>query len=397
MSSSPPGDETLDFSLVQGGPLFRLLLRSHLSGASLEWLYRRILFFSGVTWLPLLFLSAVGPRPAGAIIKIPFLHDIEAQVRFLVALPVLLGAELFVHRRLRSTVQQFIERQLIGLNDLVKFRAAVQTSLRMCDSIALETLLLVLVCTAGLWIWRSQVALGATTTWYAMPGAGRLNLTPAGWWYAFVSIPVFQFILCRWYLRLFIWIWFLWKVSRLELRLNAMHTDRAGGLSFLGEGSIALGPILFAQGAMLAGLIANRVVFVGQKLGDFKWEAFVLVVFLLLLVLGPLTMFTPNLGRARWLGELDYGKLVSEQTTAFHRKWIHSGASNDEELLNHPDFSSLVDLGSSYAEMRNMRLVPFGMDVVIWLAIFTAAPLLPLALTTFSPDELVVRVVHLLF
>jgi len=43
-----------DFSLVQGGPLFQLFVRSRLSTSALDWLGRRIVTFSLLTWLPLL-------------------------------------------------------------------------------------------------------------------------------------------------------------------------------------------------------------------------------------------------------------------------------------------------------------------------------------------------------
>jgi hypothetical protein len=72
-------------------------------------------------------------------------------------------------------------------------------------------------------------------------------------------VPFFQFLLLRWYVRLFIWLLFLWRISRFDLRLLAAHPDRAGGMGFLGVGSYAIAPILFAQGAVLAGLIANRI------------------------------------------------------------------------------------------------------------------------------------------
>lgn len=76
-----------------------------------------------------------------------------------------------------------------------------------------------------------------------MPEGTQLHLTYAGYWHAFVSIPIFQFILVRWYLRLFIWFQFLWRVSRLNLRLIATHPDRAAGIGFL-----AASPLPFGSG-----------------------------------------------------------------------------------------------------------------------------------------------------
>jgi hypothetical protein len=36
-------------------------------------------------------------------------------------------------------------------------------------------------------------------TRYSMPIGGGRRRSPAGWWFVFVSLPVFQFILLRWY------------------------------------------------------------------------------------------------------------------------------------------------------------------------------------------------------
>jgi hypothetical protein len=46
--------------------------------------------------------------------KVDLLHDIEAHVRFLVAVPMLIAAELIVHRRMSITVKRFVERGIIG-------------------------------------------------------------------------------------------------------------------------------------------------------------------------------------------------------------------------------------------------------------------------------------------
>ena len=265
MNKTTPLQESPDFSLVLGGPLYQLFRRTHVSGDALELLHRRILFISLFAWLPLLLLSLIGGHALGGAIKVPFLRDIEAQVRFLVALPVLIAAELIVHLRVRPVVSRFVERNIVVSEDLPKFHAAIRSAERVRNSAPLEAALAILVWTVGQWLWRSQIAIGVAT-WYAMPQGAHLHLTPAGYWYAFVSIPIFQFILLRWYLRLLIWFWFLWRVSRLNLCLISTHPDRAGGLAFLGKSTYAFGPILFAQGVLLAGLIASRILYEGAEL-----------------------------------------------------------------------------------------------------------------------------------
>jgi hypothetical protein len=392
-TTSPPG--SLDFSLVLGGPLFQLFRRTHLSGDTLELLRRRILAITIFTWLPLLLFSVIEGHALGGSLNISFLRDVEAQVRLLIALPILLGAELVAHIRLGSVVRGLVERNIVAVEDRPKFDAAVQSARRVRDSVAVEMGVLILACTVGVWIWRSEVALGSAT-WYALPDATQLHLTGAGYWYAFVSIPIFQFILLRWYMRLVLWFWLLWKFSKLNLQLSAAHPDRAGGIGFLGTNSDAFAPILFAQGSLLAGVIASRVLYQGQSLMAFRMQTAGFVVFFVLFILGPLVMFSPQLDRAKRAGRAYYGLLGSRYVFGFEAKWKPSSAPGTGELFA-DDIQGLADLGTSYSAVREMRIVPFALQDVTFLAATTVLPLLPLVLTKFSPEQVLVGLIKILF
>ena len=385
-----------DFSLVLGGPLFRLCRRSHLSGEVLERLGRRIVVITLVAWVPLLLLAVFEGQTFGGAIKIPFLQDIEANARFLVALPVLIIAELVVHRRISPLVRKFVDRRIVVTADLPRFDAAVNSALRARNSTTLEATLLALVYTVGLWIWRNQIALGAAT-WYARPDAAHLHLTLAGYWYAWVSIPLFQFILLRWYMRLLIWFRLLWQISRLNLHLTAAHPDGAGGIGFLGKSSYAFAPILFAEGTLLSGLIASRVLHEGRSLISFKMEAPGLVAFFVLFIFGPLLMFSPRLEHAQRKGSAQYGLLANRYIFGFEEKWITGGVPAVNELLGTSDLRSLADLGHSCSVVEDMRIVPFGLRDVTRLAVVTVAPLLPLMLTMFSPQQLLAALLKIVF
>ena len=383
--------ETPDFSLVLGGPLYQLFRRAHLSGDALELLRRRILVICGIAWLPLLPLSALGGSG-----NVPFLHDIETHVRFLIALPILIAAELIVHLRIRPVVAQFVERRIVAPEELPKFERAIESTLRLRNSVIGELALIAVVYAIGIWVWRHQSAL-ETASWYATPEGERMHPTLAGYWYFFVSLPVFQFILLRWYLRFFLWFWLLWRVSRLDLRLNPSHPDRTGGLSFLGRSVNAFAPVLFAQGAVLAGLLASQIFHAGHNLMDFKVEIAGFVGVFVVAVLLPLVVFTPHLVAAKRRGMGEFGRLASRYSQEFEHKWVHGGAPRDEALLGSADLQSLADLGNSYAVVREMRLVPFGMKDVTRLAAVAAAPLLPLTLTVFALEDLAGYALKVLF
>ena len=278
--------------------------------------------------------------------------------------------------------------------DTPVFHKAVESAVKIRNSVSLELALLAAVYTMGLWVWNSRSELGLVT-WYALRG-GRWNLTPAGYWYVFVSLPIFQFILLRWYMRLLIWFRFLWQVNRIELNLVPTHPDRCGGLSFLGKSSYAYAPILFAQGTILAGIVADRVLYHGESLQSFKFQIGGFIVFFVFVVLGPLLMFSVRMARIRRKGLADYGLFAQRYVESFDQKWVRASFPS-AELLGTGDIQSLADLGNSYDIVREMRVVPFGLQDVARLAVATAAPLSPLLLTIFSFEELISRLIKVVF
>jgi hypothetical protein len=383
--------ELHDFSLVLGGPTYQFFRKCNLAGDALQLLYRQVIFITLFAWLPLLLLDLFTSATRGAG-QVSFFRDVEVQARFLVALPVLIAAELVVHRRIRPVVRTFVDRRIVLPRDLPRFDKAVASAIKLRNSIPLELGLLLVTYTVGIWVWAARP--GLTASWYAS-GGGRWKLTPAGYWYVFVSIPVFQFILLRWYLRLFIWFRFLWQVSRLELKLIPTHPDRAAGLGFLGRGIYAFGPLLFAEGAICAGLIGSRVLYAGENLMAYKMDFLGFLAFFLFTVLAPLVVFTPAMERAKRNGLSEYGMLAQQYVAKFEKKWVQGEEA--EELLGTGDIQSLADLGNSYQVVREMRLVPFGVQDVMRLSASIAAPFLPLLLTMFSAEELIMRILKMAF
>jgi hypothetical protein len=385
-----------DFSLVLGGPLFQLLRKAHLSDDALTMVRQRITVIALIAWLPLLVLSALkGQMLRGA--AVPFLLDVEVHVRFLVALPLLIVAELIVHRRMRPLLQQFLERNLIPENAMPRFEAAIASAFRLRNSLLAEALLIAVVYGVGiLIIWRQYLALD-TATWYATPSAEGSKLTLAGIWYGYVSLPIFQFLLVRWYFRLFIWTRFLWQVSRIELSLVPTHPDRVGGLNFLSNTVYAFTVLVVAHGALLAGQLANRIFFAGAALTQFKAEIALVVGFLLCVVLGPLLVFAPQLAAAKRKGLREYGTLAERYVREFDAKWLRGGSSADDPFVGSADIQSLADLSNSYEVVRTMRIAPITRDAIVRLAAATVIPILPLLLTMMPLETLVKQLVSILF
>jgi hypothetical protein len=207
-----------------------------------------------------------------------------------------------------------------------RFDAAISSAMRLRNSVAAEVLLIAIVYVVGVgFVWRTQVAL-SVVSWYGVGVDNVLRPTLAGWWMGLVSLPLFQFLILRWYFRIFISARFLWQVSRLRLSLVPTHPDRCGGLGFLSSICYAFSPVLIAQGTLLAGLIANRIFFSGARLTDFKLEIAGFVAVMVFVVLGPLLIFAPQLEAAKRAAILDYGTFAQRYAREFDQKWLRGGA-----------------------------------------------------------------------
>src|SRR6267154_1306050 len=333
-----------DFSLVLGGPLYQLYLRAKLARPPLELVWRRAIAISLICWIPPFVLALLAGQAFGTA-GIPFLLSVGVHARFLVALPLLVGSELIVHDRMRAVARQFLEREMIRVEDSARFAGIFRSALRLRNSTLAEIAILLFVVGFSCWAWREIVVAGCST-WYAAT-TQPLHLTAAGIWYAFVSLPVLRFILLSWYFRLFVWYRFLWHV--------------------------------------------------GAHLSGFELEILTAVAFLVATVLVPLGFFIIRLEKAQQLARGQYGILASHYVNDFHRKWIDGHSERAEPLLGTQDIQSLSDLGNAYGVVTEMRLLPFGKETVVQLTIIVALPFLPLLLTIAPLHDVIHWLIRLAF
>jgi len=212
-----------------------------------------------------------------------------------------------------------------------------------------------------------------------------------------VAVPFLQFLLVRWYFRIFIWTRFLWQVSRIKLTLVPTHPDALGGLGFLSLTVYAFTVLLVAHGAMLAAQIADRVLLLGVPLPEFKVEIAAMWLFLMCLVFAPLLVFTPQLAHAKRTGLREYGTFAENYVREFDAKWLRGRAPDEEPLLGSADIQSLADMGNSFAVIRSMRLAPVTRTAVLQLTAAVLVPITPLLLTTMPLEALLRKLFGLVF
>jgi hypothetical protein len=375
------------FSLLTGGPLFHFYIRSHLAGNRLEFANRRAVVLSLLAWLPPLLLATFEGNAWGGA-REPFLLDPAAHVRFLIAVPLMVVAEVLAHRRMGLAVDAFVTRGLLRDAGIRKLEIARAAAVRLRDSRLAEAVLLGLVYVIGIGVIRPAAARLAIDSWYSRADATGSHTTIAGWWYVLISLPLFQFILCRWYFRLGIWTWFLSRIARSGLRLVPTHPDRSGGIGFLGEFTYTLAPLLMAHGAVAAGVAAVGVFFAGETLRELATVPVFVMALLGVLVFGPLLVFIPVLLRAKRRGLHEYSALAQQYVGEFDRKWVRKPGVTPEPLLGSADIQSLADLDNSFRIIAQMRLLPLRPETIIILAVVTLLPFLPLLLTLVPVSQL---------
>ena len=369
--SDPEGE----FSLVRGGPFYRLQEIIRLIDADRWNLGRRILFAIAIGWLPLVLITAVfDPPDLSSLIR-----DYAVNVRMLFAVPVLLAGQLVMEKTFRALTRHIREAGLLAREDLVRMDEVIIARLiRLRDSILPELLILLAVYVHIALIFHARVAIGRP--WEIVGSGTNLHASVAGWYYALVSAVIYEFLLMLSVWKWSLWSYFLFRLSRLNLQLVATHPDHHGGVGFLGLSPIAGAPIALTASAAIGSVWRLQILHHGAHLMDYKLQAIVLLVVILLIFMGPLVFFVPRLGRLRQMGILQYGTLAQLHSTYFHQKWILHRVGREEEFLAAPEVSTLTDLAGSYDNIEHMQPFPLDRGAFVALALAVATPLLPVVL-----------------
>ncbi len=371
---------------MEGGPLFRFQKRARLIKQESPATVRRAGIFALLAWLPLLILSLIYGTALGHAVPVPFLSDISAYARFLLAIPLFIIAETILGARIAETAAHFVTSGLVAEKDYKKFTRAIDLGLKNSDSVLAEIVIAVLAYLISI----SAFKAGAlhVSTWHFTRTDTGITPTAAGWWLMLFSAPLFQFLFLRWIWRIFLWFQFLWRMHNLDLQLFATHPDHAGGLGFVGETQRFFGILLLAESSALAGVIANNLVFDKASLRSYAPAIAVYTIIVLCLVLGPLAIFARLLLQTKLRGLRQYGTLATTYTSSFDKKWIQHLVPDPDPLLGTGDIQSLADLGNSYNIIQDMYLFPIDPRTPIHLLIATLLPMTPLVLAVMPLKEI---------
>jgi hypothetical protein len=374
-----------DFSLL-GGPLHRLgcrlgLVRDGTNTTALG------LVLGAFLWIVLLALALV--EGFGHVLF--SIQAIGTHVRLLVAIPLLFVGEAFIDPRFTAFVRGIVRSQVVPVATRPALESEIAHIARWKDAWLPEAVFLL-----------AAVLLGLTTPnqnffAYLSGLTGGSNPSAVGattWtsqWYWMVCMTLFRFLFLRWLWRLALWCFFLWRLSRLELRLVPTHPDRAGGLGYLELVHTEFIPLILAISAVQSASLAQDIAS-GRMTFDaiYPGVAFTLVVDAVVF-LGPLYIFSRKLWQCKVKGMSDYGGFAERYVTEFDRKWLGADPALEEPLLGTADIQSLADLSNSVSIVRDMRLVPVSPSMLMYLAAGALLPLLPLVLFKYPLADLLAK------
>jgi hypothetical protein len=211
-------------------------------------------------------------------------------------------------------------------------------------------------------------------------GDGFRFFSLAGTWAIFISYPILGYLTLLWIWRQVVWARFLRSTTLLNLRLIAAHPDHLGGLGFLEASLLGQLPFSFCLGVGLAGAVANRVMYEGQKVIAYRFLAPFLIAAALLISVAPYFFFTPTLMQMRRRGMLKYGFLAHAVGEQFEQKWLDREDSLTEDVLTVPDFTATGNLYGIARNIEEIRIVPVAKINVYLFVIAALIPFIPVVI-----------------
>jgi hypothetical protein len=349
----------------------------------------RIAILALLLWLPLVLLEyAQGGMSAALLV----LQDYVVAVRLLVAVPLLLISEVTVDRRVSLALDAMQREGLIPSENRPFWEEGLSRAHRFATG-TLPFLLLVGVSLA-LIIAHLRSPLQATSVDWMNTASGTPSW--AGIWYTILGRPFCAFLVLMWIWRWITIAWLLRRISKLPLQLMISHPDRVGGLGVLGEGPYSASMVIFALGSVVSSHLAWEMTTQGASLKSLAPVIGVFAVAGLLMAVGPLFFLMPQLFRLQRRALVEYGVLSARHSHSFERRWVEGEEGKDEDIVGAPDFSSLIDLGSSYDVARSIRALPFRVSMLRSTLLAALIPMAPLLLIEAPLEELLVKLAKML-
>lgn len=301
-------------------------------------------------------------------------------------MPLLILGAPHADRVLKGAIRQ-LRRSGIVLNDgrnSVDSLLATMRSLR--DSNIPELLCLVVAVLPALNMQVRPEFIAAIPDWRALPDH---QLTSAGQWFHWVSMPVYRFVMLIWLWRFGLWCYLLWRLARTKLNMHPAHPDGSGGLGFLGLAQERFALLALACGFIICGASINHIVHLGHTVISLKHVVIGYVAGATILLIAPMFLLTPAMIQAKRHALIRYNALGNRLTETFDQRWRRGQLEEDtNNLLDQGDASALCDYSGVYSNLAGMSVVPFNRWNLLAIILYALLPLTPLAFFVMSFDQI---------
>ena len=381
--SIPPRKPILkvQFSLFEGD-LVNQVFGSIRPRRPLQWLYRSLILI-GLTWLPLAILSVVSGNYGMTVSPTNFFADYAAYAQFIIALPIFVIAEAVVEHNTRLAGRHFVHTGVIRERDITKIEAIHEYARYLRKALLPEFILIATAYLLAFLTFYPEFSDFKRQTWHTMTLYKFKVLTLPGIWAMFVALPILNYWWLRMSWKIIIWIWYLYRVSRLRMILIASHPDRTGGIGFISDTQAKFALVILAYGiSNVAAVIAYKIGIEGADFHQMNvWgPALGFVIGAPALFTLPLFMFTKQLNRTKKRAMNLYREKAMQRARDFEKQWLHSG-SREKDQVNVFDLADLNSFTEVFERIRGMRIVPFDLrsaSQIIGSTLGSIATVLPL-------------------
>jgi len=389
-------DESLALSLVRDDLPFRLQRRVGLIPERGFGTVRRAVFFALLTWLPIVIWAAYMNRILPGTVDEPLLRHFGVHVRFLLAVPLLILGEGVMHKLSTTLIPYFLTSGLVQAAQKQDFLNIIEGIRRLRNRTLPWVVIAVLIIA---WAFLEPVTAGSEldheVSWAFDGGPDHLGF--GGWWFMYVSRPIFNVLLVAWLWRIVLLFLLLKRIARLDLAIVPTHPDGAGGLGFLERMPKAFSLFAFALSAVLASRLAHTVVYHGVNVQSLKG---IFIVFLVVLVgtcLAPLLTFIGPLAAAKRRALLEYGAMAGDHGRLVRRRWILGEQVADDPILKAPELGPVADILTLYEAVKKMRVMPIGKSALLAIALPALIPIVVLFSLQIPIKDLLMKLVGTLF
>lgn len=381
-----------DFSLAESGRLNSFLRWLHMDKETSEMYLKRSVALVSVTWFPLLILSALQGLAWGRRVEVNFLEDFSVHSKLILVLPLLIFSEYSVDGRLKELTGQFFKAGILSEKDLPAFDRIKRRINKLSDAIWADWIILAVVVVNIVVRWLSN--LHNVSIWMLYPEQQGGHISWAGAWYAFISLPVIQYVLFRWFWRWILWVVYFVKIAKLPLQLNSAHPDKAGGLGFMGIPPAPFLQVTLALSILFSTTVAVKIFWLHQRLPQFYPLMAGFVFLCILMNVLPLIIFFKPMIKQRRKGIFEYSTLIQRHHEEFDEKWL--GKKDVKPLLGSQDASSTTDLNTTFDIVLRMGIFPFNLKTMRSTIVIAILPMLPLLVFEYDWLELLKKILGML-